>query len=263
MYKIYMGKHTQIGMELVKALAQEGDRIFSVGKAAGLSKKLNIKSSYLNEVLFLLRQDQWIHPIKKGLYYLDSTMLAGVPLHEYEIGTALVTPSMISHFSALHYHHLTDQIPQTIYVSTSRRLGSFGSSKEINGIKYHIIQVKPDYFFGKADVWIGEAKIPITDFERTLLDGLRNPQFCGGFSEVLAAYQRARELLNLPKLIEYAKRLDASTVKRLGWMLEYIGFGKKEIIQLEKAPIKGFRKLDANQEDFGPYNKKWMVRENL
>jgi len=258
-----MIKHTQIGMELLKNLAQEGDRIFSVERASVISKKLRIKPSYLNEVLYLLKQNHWIHSIKKGLYYLDSTMLAGGPLHEYEIGTALITPSMISYFSALHYHHLTDQIPRTIYISTPKRLGSFSSQREINGIKYHLIQMKPDYFFGKMDVWIGEAKIPISDLERTLVDGLRNPQFCGGFSEVIDAYHKAEGRFDLSKIISYSKHLDTSTMKRLGWMLEHIGLGKKQLTQLEKEPIHGFRKLDANGEDFGPYNKKWMVRENL
>lgn len=256
-------KQTQIGMKLLKALAQEGDRIFSTERAAVLSKKLNIKPSYLNELLFILKKNQWIHPIKKGLYYLDSTMLIGGPMHEYEIGTALIVPSMISHFSAFHFHHLTDQIPRIIYISTSKRLGSLSSIREINGITYHLIQIKPDYFFGQIDVWIGETKVPISDVERTLLDGIRHPQFCGSFSEVLTAYETAKNHLNLPKLIQYAQRLDIATVKRLGWVLQYIGISSKNLYELEQIPIKGYRKLDASREDFGPYNKKWMVRENL
>ncbi|MBA3814605.1 MAG: hypothetical protein H0X26_09040 [Alphaproteobacteria bacterium] len=258
-----MAKRTQIGMNLLKILAQDGDRIFSTERASILSKQLDINPSYLNEMLFLLKQNYWIHPIKKGLYYLDSTMLVGGPIHEYEIGTALITPSMISHFSAFHYHHLTDQIPQTIYISTSKRLGSLVSIREINGIKYHLIQMKSEYFFGGTSIWIGEAKISICDLERTLLDGLRNPQFCGGFSEVLTGYQMAQERINLKKLINYAQQLETATIKRLGWVLEYIGISKKHLASLEKIAIKGFRKLDANGDDFGPYNNKWNIRENL
>jgi predicted transcriptional regulator of viral defense system len=258
-----MTKQTQIGMDLLKILAQEGDRIFSTERASILSKQLDIKPSYLNEMLFLLKQNHWIHPIKKGLYCLDSTMLVGGPIHEYEIGTALAVPSMISHFSALHYHHLTDQIPQIIYVSTSKRLGNVGSLKEVNGIKYNLTHMKPEYFFGSISVWMGEARVPISDLERTLVDGLRNPQFCGGFSEVLAAYQLAQDRINLTKLMDYAQRLETATLKRLGWVLEHIGIPEKKIATLEKITIKGFRKLDANGEDFGPYNKKWKIRENL
>lgn len=258
-----MNKRTQIGMEFLKILAQEGDRIFSVKRAEIISKQLNIKRTYLNEMLFLLKQNHWIYPIKKGLYYLDSTMLTGGPIHEYEIGTALVQPSMISHFSAFHYHHLTDQIPHIIYVSTSKRLGNNTSLKEVYGIKYQLIQTKGEFFFGGTNVWIGEAKVSISDLERTLIDGLRNPQYCGGFGEVLTAFQLAQKRINVKKLIEYAQRLETATIKRLGWVLEYIGIPQKQIALLEKVPIKGFRTLDANGKDFGPYNNKWKIRENI
>lgn len=258
-----MNKRTQIGMDLLKVLAHEGDRIFSTERALSVSQQLNINPNYLNEMLFLLKKNHWIYPIKKGLYYLDSAMLAGGPIHEYEIGTSLISPSMISHFSAFHYHHLTDQIPHMIYVSTSKKLGSNRSLKEINHIKYQIIHTKPEYFFGAVGVWIGEAKVPLSDLERTLLDGLRAPQFCGGFGEVLAAYQSAQKRIQVKKIIDYAQRLEISTIKRMGWVLEYIGIPQKQLTPLEKVPIKGFRSLDANGRNFGPYNTKWKIRENI
>lgn len=137
------------------------------------------------------------------------------------------------------------------------------SLRQVNGIKYHLIYTKPEYFFGNIDVWIGEAKVAISDLERTLIDGLRNPQFCGAFGEVLAAYQSAQNHMQVKKLIDYAQQLDTATIKRLGWILEYIGVPQKQIALLEKIPIKGFRTLDANGKDFGPYNNKWKIRENI
>jgi len=258
-----MNKQTQIGMELLRSLSKQGDRIFPVERARILAETLNIKSSYLNELLFHLKENHWIHPLKKGLYALDSSMLAGTPIHEYEIGTSLVNPAIISHFSAFHYHELTDQIPHVIYISTPKLLGDFGLLREINGVKYRFIQSKPVYFFGDVKIWVGEARISISDLERTLLDGLRHPYFCGGFSEVLQAYKEAKNRIELSKVIDYAFRLETSTIKRLGWILDHIGIAKKLLYQLEEAPIKGFRKLDAKGEDFGSYNRKWMIRENL
>lgn len=258
-----MNKQTQIGMELLRSLSKQGDRIFSVKRARILAETLNIKTSYLNELLFHLKENHWIHPLKKGLYALDSSMLAGTPIHEYEIGTSLVNPAMISHFSAFHYHELTDQIPHVIYISTPKLLGNFGLLREINGIKYRFIQTKPTYFFGDVKIWLGEARIPISDLERALLDGLRHPYSCGGFPEVFQAYEEAKNRLELTKIISYALRLETSTIKRLGWVLDRIGVKRKLLSQLEDAPINGFRKLDAKGENFGPYNRKWMIQENL
>jgi len=72
-----------------------------------------------------------------------------------------------------------------------------------------------------------------------------------------------QDRLNLLTFIESALRLEDATIKRLGWLLSHIGVKEKQLSQLAKRFIKGFRKLDANGEDFGPYNKKWMVRENI
>ncbi|MES4786544.1 MAG: transcriptional regulator, partial [Nitrospiraceae bacterium] len=70
---------------------------------------------------------------------------------------------------------------------------------------------------------IGEARVTITDPERTLLDGLTMPQYCGDFAEVLHAFEVRGADLNLERIVEYALKLDATTAKRLGWVLEHQG----------------------------------------
>ena len=52
---------------------------------------------------------------------------------------------------------------------------------------YRFIQVRPERFFGTEKVWTGEARVAITDFERTLLDGLSMPQYCSDFAEILSS----------------------------------------------------------------------------
>lgn len=49
-----------------------------------------------------------------------------------------------------------------------------------------------------------EARIRITHPERTLVDGLTAPQYCGGLPEVLHAFT-----------------VRAPNAKRLGWILEH------------------------------------------
>ena len=257
-----MSKHTLIGMELLRSLSKQGERIFSLQQARLLATELNINPAYLNELLFHLRQNQWIYSLKRGLYALDSS-LTGSPIHEWEIGTALVTPSMVSHFSAFHHYELTDQIPLVTYLSTPKVLGTFGSVRKVNEITYHYIQTKPDSYFGGVTLWVGEARVLISDLEKTLLDGLRHPDFCGGFSEVFQAFEEGKSRLDLSKIVQYALRLEDSTIKRLGWILDHIGIEGALLARLEDSPIKGFRKLDAAGKNFGAYNKKWMIRENL
>jgi predicted transcriptional regulator of viral defense system len=123
--------------------------------------------------------------------------------------------------------------------------------------------VKPERYFGTEEVWIDEARVTITDPERTLLDGLSMPQYCGDFAEVLHAFELRVDYLELERIIEYAFKLDTATAKRLGWVLDFQGIDPALLEPLLKFPIKGYRKLDPTGPRTGPRNRRWMIQENL
>jgi len=184
---------------------------------------------------------------------------------------ALVNPAAISHWSALHYHGLTEQISRKVFVLTTTDVSVprvRGPKRKERGYPiadtlYQFIQVKPERFFGTVNVWIGEAWVTITDPERTLLDGLSKPQYCGDFGEVLHAFAVMGRHLNLERIIDYARKLDAATCRRLGWVLEEQGVDSGCLEALAPLPIKGYRKLDPTGPRKGPYNRRWMIQENL
>lgn len=251
--------------QLAKLLAKNGCRLFSISDArkVSLSGGLDLKS--INEAVFRLLTQGWIHMVKRNLYELDPVLMGGLPVHEFEIATYLVKPSAISHFSAFHVHELTDQIPQIVYASAPTGSSLPRTQTEelfsYKGVRYQFISVRKAHFFGIELIWIGEAQIPITDLERTLLDGLTRPKYCGGFMEVLHAFTR-RDFV-IKKIVDYALRLDVSVAKRLGWVLEKIGYTNDSLEPLLKLPIKGFVKLDASEEKTGQYNKRWQIQENI
>lgn len=253
-------------IQLARKIAEKGYRLFSSKDAKNIVAQSNINIKDINNTLFSLKSQGWIHSIKRDLYVLDSILIGGQPIHEYEIATHLVQPSAISHFSAFHYHKLTDQIPHIVFAITPIGTSIPRTSKEeyftYQGTRYHYIQVKKEHFFGIENIWLGDARIPITDLERTLLDGLMKPKYCGGFHEVLDAFASSSSF-KLSKLLEYVFRLDVSIAKRLGWVLEYIGIEDKKLKLLLEIPFKGFIKLDPSAKKQGPYNKKWQIQENI
>jgi len=266
-------KKTQVGIELVRLLAVEGDRIFSTGRARDLAPRVGLEEAYLWEALYHLRRNGWIVPLHRGLYALSSTVPGVSPVHEFEIAMALVNPAAVSHWSALHYHGLTEQAPMRVFVLTTteasvpRRRGAKAKQSRggffVDGMPYQFVQVNPERFFGNEKVWIGEARVTITDPERTLLDGLSRPHYCGDFAEVLHAFEVRGTDLNLQRIIDYALKLDAATAKRLGWVLEQRGFDPSILERLAALPIKGYRKLDPTGPRKGPCNRRWMIQENL
>jgi predicted transcriptional regulator of viral defense system len=186
---------------------------------------------------------------------------------------AMVSPAAISHWSAMHYHGLTDQVPRTVFVLTTvdtsvPRVRSAKANRRKDGYPvgdtvYRFVQVKPKRFFGTEKVWVGDVRVTITDPERTLLDGLSMPQYCGDFGEVLHAFEVKRRDLNLERVIDYALRWDAATAKRLGWVLENQAVDTDLLKPLMQVSIKGYRKLDPTGPRRGTYNRRWMIQENL
>ena len=274
-------KRSQVGIELVRLLAAEGDRIFSTDRARELGPRVGLKDAYLWEALYHLRRSGWIVSLRRGLYALSSTVPGVARAHEFEIAMALVNPAAISHWSALRYHGLTDQAPRKVFVLTTstasvprmrvakaRQVRRTNRRQDPHGFPvgdttYQFVQVKPARYFGTDQVWIGEARVTITDPERSLLDGLTMPQYCGDFSEVLHAFEVRGTDLDRQRITEYALKLDAATAKRLGWVLEHQGVLPYELERLATLPINGYRKLDPTGPRKGPCNARWMIQENL
>ena len=266
-------KKTHVGVELMRRIAAEGDRIFSTERARELAPEVGLKDSYLWEALYHLRRNGWIVSLRRGLYALSASVPGVTPAHEYEVAMALVSPAAISHWSALHYHGLTEQAPRKVFVLTTSeasvpRVRSSTGKRMSNGYPvgdtvYKIVQVKPERYFGTEKVWIEETRVTITDPERTLLDGLSMPQYCGDFAEVLLAFEVRGDHLDVKRIIDYAFKFDTATTKRLGWVLAFRGVDPARLEPLVELPIKGYRKLDPTGPRKGPCNPHWMIQENL
>lgn len=265
--------HTGPGVELVRKLASEGERIFTTARARDLAPAVGLSTGYLRQALHHLAKSGWLARLHKGLYAISSTVPGVTPAHEFEIAMALVDRAAISHWSALHYHGLTEQASRKVFVLTTtessvpRARGAKARQARhgypVGDTIYHFVQVKPERFFGTERVWLGEARVTITDPERTLLDGLSMPQYCGDLAEVLHAFEVRGAGLNVQRIIEYALKLDAAAAKRLGWVLERQGVEPSMLEPLASLPIKGYRKLDPTGPRRGRCNRRWMIQENL
>ena len=251
---------------LIKELSQHGHRIFSTQEAKSYAHSIGVQEEYIPQLLHHLKKSGLIHPLLRGLFALSNEVLPGPPLHEYEIAMRLIQPGAICCWSAMAFLHLTDQsINRTYILAPAGQTKTNSPYREYNVVNRHYVVIKtiPELYFGIEQQWQGEVSFYVTNLERTLLDGIIRPQYCGGFREVLHAYQEAASRMNISVLMDYAKRHSIAAAKRLGWILECLDLFPDERVYLRQIPYKSFIKLDASGPNKGICNKTWMIRENI
>ncbi|GAI28915.1 unnamed protein product, partial [marine sediment metagenome] len=102
------------------------------------------------------------------------------------------------------------------------------------------------------------TQINITDKEKTIIDCLDKPQYCGGIIEVAKALKNNK--YDRKKLENYAQRIGNSGVlRRLGYLCELLN--KK--IKLPKLNTRNYLLLDPTMSKKGPKSAKWRLIINL
>jgi predicted transcriptional regulator of viral defense system len=264
------------GLRLIDALRGRGKRIFSTEDAQDVAAALAIPSTTLSWLLTQLARAGRLLHLKRGLYAIDDSRFGGAAPHPFAIATALVTPSAISHWSALAHHAMTEQIPQLVTASTTRDVvtprmrrrtkdDEPASTWDVPGLRIRYVRVQPRHFWGFDEVWVDEtARVPITDRERTVLDGFAAPEILGSFHEILGVLEEHLAELDLEKLVGYALRYGrGAVIKRLGYALERLDAPPAVLAPLREAPIAGYRLFDPNGPAQGAPVAAWRIRDNL
>jgi len=259
--------HKTAKTALLQGILSEGLRVFETTDLQKIAQGLGLDPQYTLSLVSELIRDGWIQSIKRGVYKLSA--VTGVsPIHEFEIAMHLVKPSIISYYSALYYHGLTEQLPRRIYISTIKgatpQMGTLRRAGfHFEGMDYQIIQLKKEKLFGEIQAWRGEERFWVSNLERTLLEGFASPQYCGGLGSVMQGLQEAIPKLHLEQLLEYADRWDIAVGRRLGWALEQVGIENKQTLNLAQVQCPGYRILDPSSPAKGPYSKKWRLQINI
>lgn len=255
--------------KLLTILSAEGKNIFLFEDAF---KLLGLSRNHAWKFVHTLIDKGWLRQIEKGKYLI--VPLEGIARGEWSeeafvIASHLVEPYMISYWSALNHYGYTEQISRTIFVSTTKR--KFKAEAEMLGIPYKFVTLKPHKFFGAAAIWFGDKKVAITDKEKTIVDCLDHPEYCGGIIEAAKGFANASEdKIDLEKLTLYAERMRNRTIfKKLGYLAEVLELPVGNFLeQWHKMISSGYVLLDPLSPKAGKHNSKWNLlinisRENL
>ncbi len=241
-------------IDILDKLSRKGV-IFTFDDAYKVS---NINRDILKVLLNRLEKQGWIERIEKGKYMIIplGARKAKYTLNEFVIASILVNPYAISYWSTLNYYSFTEQIPGTVFIQTTARKKY--QEKKIFGIKYKIIRIKEEKFFGLGNEIIDDFRINLTDKEKTIIDCLDKPQYCGGIIEVAKAIKSKR--YNLNKLLEYAVKIENTGVKRrLGYLLDLY----KIQSNIKQVETRNYLYLNPGFIKKGRKESKWKLVINL
>lgn len=250
--------------QLIAGLYDRGQTTFTLSQAQELT---GLSAISVRSLLRKAVNRGLISRVKPGLFMLVPSELgsereyAGNP---YLVARALVgkAPYYLSHSTAMELHRMVTQPRLGVMVSTSKRI----TNRVLHSTEYKFIFVKPEEIFGTQPHWITKQdQVIVSDIERTVVDGLSRPEYCGGIAEVAKGLWMRHEDIKTQKLIQYAERLKVGTVRRrLGYILELYGLATPaDLGPLRRGLTRTYDPLDPVLPKDGPYLGRWHLQLNV
>jgi len=188
-------------------------KIFTVEEAAKIS---GTGRDVLKVLLLRLKKKGWAERIEKDKYIVIplGTRKGEYPLNKFVICSLLVNPAAIAYWSAPNYHSLTEQLHITVFSNNFQKKRELGVFR----VRYRIVKMKEEKFFGIERIWFDEFWVNVTDKEKTIVDCLDKPEHLGGMIEVAKALKHGG--FDFERLSDWAVKIeDSGVVRRLGYFM--------------------------------------------
>ena len=247
--------------ELIANLSDRRIRVFSVADAAEIMAITRSSASDL--VLRLLRKKKLIR-IEKARYLIVPPEAWKTGEYTEEgiiIASQILKPYYISYWTALSFYGWTEQPSRTIFIATTRPKKTI----ESQGTNFRFVRLRSERFFGFSEQWVGNQKVSVADKEKTIVDCLDQPRYCGETVEVVKGLWNGRHDLFFEKIIEYARKMNnGAIIKRLGFLMDTLEIHKPKLRkEMKKNMTSGYVALDPSSKMNGTHNKEWNLRINV
>jgi len=248
---VYKSKNlTNEQLQFLKKLEDEEILYF---KMADIEAELGVSYNNLNEILENLTDKEVLLRLEKGKYcrsnFNGQEALAGF----------ISNGGVISFWSALHKHKLTDRFPNKLFVKTRFRK----RNTTILGTTVQFVYAKPEKQVGVIQMGYGQNSYLLTDTEATIIDCFDQPRYAGDWPDLLQAFNRAE--LDAQKLIEYSQLYaNQSVIKRLGYLAELLNkTSLQNFIDFALTQTgKRYVLFEPGGEEKGKFLSRWKLRLN-
>lgn len=248
---------------LLSQMAEMGKNIFTLKDIT----KFDIPYRNAKLIASRLIRKGWLTPLSRGTYLivpLEAGVEGRYSEHEFVIASHLIEPYYIGYWSALQYHGLTEQVPVTVFVVTTRHV--IDRSRVILDSRYRFVTVAEKKFFGFGRVLVANSAVNVSDKTKTIADCLDHPEYCGGISEAAKALWVARDVVSVDGIVDYGFMMGNSAIlKRLGYLAELLGVEMPEnVLDRVRGKIrKGYSLLDPLGKKEGRHSTRWGLIVNV
>lgn len=236
---------------LLFSLEEKDLRVFSTGDA----KRILGTGPAAYSVLSGLQQKGRVQRIENGRYMLVPAC-AGPDGHWSEdygsVVKILADEYYVGFYTAMDFWDMTEQIIYTVFVATPKRRKT--PVVKFGHMRYQFVTLSEKKFFGVVESDT-DARFRVSSREKTIVDGLTHPQYCGGIPEVAKAMWHADDSVDWDEVASMAERIGVGvTLQRLGYLSDAleIGGGIGETIR-DKVQANAYQRLDpdAGEETTG------------
>jgi predicted transcriptional regulator of viral defense system len=159
-------------------------------------------------------------------------------------------------------HQMVTQPQLDVYTTVTKQI----RDQKILGTDFHFVTNKAEHFFGLQKHWVDKSEVVlVSDLEKTVLDGLKMPEYCGGITEVAKGFWMKRQEMSVTKLVDYAEKLNVGAVyRRLGFLLATYDMPcPSELERLQRKMNSSYLLLDPTLPSEGKYQVRWRLRLNI
>jgi predicted transcriptional regulator of viral defense system len=256
-----------VGRKTASLLAGLYDRSQSTFTLADAQKITGLSSHLASSLLYKAVRRGLVSRLKPGVFVIVPPELGSTS--EYA-GNPFLTasrlaggaPCFISHASAMEIHRMVTQPQLAVFASSSKRL----RSRIVHGTEFRFVLVQPEHYLGTMKHWVTKQEsVEISDLERTVIDGLRQPEYCGGITEVAKGLWMRHQDIQATKLVDYALRIaTGAVIRRLGYLLELYAIApENELARLRDGLTETYAPLDPMLPGEGAHLRRWRLQLNI
>ncbi|MGB7056046.1 MAG: hypothetical protein WBE28_12080 [bacterium] len=255
-----------VSAKLISDLYDMGKIIFT---ATDISKSIGLESNAVRKLIHDLTKRDIIARLKPGKYIIIPQELGqeSAYIGNWYVAAREIVKSpdyYISHYSAMDIHNMLTHPVTKVYITTPTQ--EYRKHRIIGNTSFEFIYTDKTNIWGIGSIWVTKTeKVRVGDIERTIIDCLNMPKYCGGIMEVVRGIWLQRDMIDFDKFYQYVMKFDKIIViKRAGYILENLNLNDDAYLNRfrEKSNNRYYR-LDPLISTDKTYKNSWRIIANI